>query len=296
MDSKYGIIIKFTKTSIYQDSEIFFFFINKNGIIKVPLYPQYKFIKGYLVSPHNSLLKNMNECFTSCIEGGFDYITGEHLNLKFYCDGKVFSNHNVFTSMFYCLYIMSKDKNREYVNLLIQEFNKIGISREDINNDYFESNNLKLIKIETKIFFWFNFYSKINKGSRLFDDKFYMAFYVWCFNNIRNLNNPKMLTLRESQKNIDNKIKCTQYFRLVDESDDKLSLLMLRYVPCKLTLEEILTKPIKIFTFFSLIDCRNRLIEINNYKIDSENKLNEDEDTQTENSEILNYFNNLFKK
>lgn len=296
MDNKYGILIKFTKTSIYQDSEIFFFFINKNGIIKVPLYPQYKFIKGYLVSPHTSLLKNMNECFPSCIENGFDYITGEQLKLKFYCDGKVFSNHNVFTSMFYCLFIMSKDKNKEYVNSLLNEFSKIGIRREDINNDYFEANNLNIIKIETKIFFWFNFFSKLNKGTREFDDKFYMSFYVWCFNNIRILNNPKTLSLKESQRNIDSKIKCTQYFKLVDECDDKLSLLMLRYVPCKLELQEILSKPIKIFTFFSLIECRNRLNEINDYKTEIENKLDEEDDTQIENSEILNYFNNLFKK
>lgn len=247
-----------TQCYLYEEC-ILEIFIIKNGIgyTVVPFFVDYNFKKGLFLSEYNGLIKNMVECYTSCVRGGIEYITQEPFTLRFFRPTTEFFSHNVFTSMYYSTkIILHKVSKQQLIDKLMKFLNINDIAV--LNENYFKLANkskehMNLLRIETKIFFWWNLYFK----DRKIIDNMYFTFYLWCFRNLANLNRP---TIFGNAKR--NTPSFGEYFSIIDNCNDPIDLLMLRYGPIKLSLQDLVTRPNKIFTCFKKSECRERINEM----------------------------------
>lgn len=281
-----------TECYLYEDCILELFCIKTgSGYKKIPFFVDYNFKKGLFISQYNGLIKNMIECFTSCIRGGIEYITQEPLTLRFFRPTGDFSVHNVFTSIYYSTKIILHKVGSQQIKEKMLKF--LGInSIEVINDNYFKLadkslDHLILLRFETKIFFWWNLYFK----NREISDNIYFTFYLWCFRNLPNLDKPTIFG-----SNRRNAPMFGEYFSIINNCDDPIDLLILRYGPLKLTPQELLTKPNKIFTCFKKRECKERINEMFILENDIKN-MNDDYNEEQEDDEIFNMIDNMnFKK
>lgn len=253
LENKFGKKMTAATSFFCHKSEMELFILMKKGYKKVPFKFDYNFNMGHLNVKNVGLVKNMFECYASSVFNGVECITGEPITMRFFKPTDKFLSHNVFTSMFYaaCLLLnMSKDKIIEYMK------NTIGIN--DINKIMMNYNNsattdpecMKLAKLETKIFFWWNLQSK----GRIPKEQVYLLFYLWCFRNIFRINKPTVFG--NSKLNVPEFI---EYFRLIDNCSDEINLFILRYGPLYMNIAELKKIPTKIFTFYKRSKCEENL-------------------------------------
>jgi hypothetical protein len=230
-----------------------FLLLKKKGYKRVPFNFEYNFNMGHLNIKHVGLVKNMFECYASSVFDGIECITEEPITMRFFKPAEKFISHNVFTSMIYsaCVLLgMTKDKIYEYMmkNIGISNIDKIILNYN--NRAATDPDCMKLTKLETKIFFWWNIHSRGRKPK----GQAYLLFYIWCFRNIFRINTPTLLGNSKL-----NAPEFPEYFRLIDECNDEINLFILRYGPLHLSIGEIKDIPTKIFTFYRRSKCEENL-------------------------------------
>lgn len=267
LEKRAGKKIKATECYLYEECTLEIFILKKTvGYKIVPFFANYTFKKGMFITQFNGLIKNMIECYPSSLSGGIEYITQEPLKLRFYRGGLEFSVHNIFTSIFYSAKtLLPKISKDEVNNALIKMLNIDNI--KIINSNYFEmarnsTQHMNLLRLETKLFFWWNLFSK----DRQLPDNIFFVFYLWCFRNISRINKPTLIGNTKRNSPV-----FTDYFSIIDKSNDPIDLLILRYGPLKLSLQELITRPNKIFTVFRKSECRERLKEMQKFESDIKN-------------------------
>lgn len=247
-----------TTRCFYFSGGIFKFFIYTNKkTLDIPLNIEINIINGKIIPKNPSyfnLLRNMMDSYPSSIEDSTDVITGEKQTLKLFRIMNMSSNHNVFTSLLYVTMICLPT-NEDKLSILFKTM--LGINNIKLFNvDYYLYYNKndhckKLAIIETKIYFWWYFYSN-NRSKTILNSGFF-SFYLWVFRNLSSLNNPTVLGTKDDRF----PHSFVKYFNMIDNCKKISELFILRYGPKYLEIDTLINEPESIFKIFNPELCSN---------------------------------------
>lgn len=246
------------------DGGNFSFFVYDLGVFRdVPFGIKWQLTNGKLVCQlssdivnnsnrdYNSLLNNIMNSYCSYIEGYIDLNTGEKSTLPLYSLKLRTNTHNVFTSIYYVLAATQPLSIDNITDMIKTKFNFTDINYINSNyHGYFYSNPLarKLVILETKIIFWWYFLSIcsnfLKNNNQKSNHMSAIIFYLWIFRNIDNINQPKIPGKEDKLLP-----SFDSYIKLIDNADLK-DHYILRYSPKYLSIEQLITKPKKIFKVF----------------------------------------------
>lgn len=207
----------------------------KSGYFRIPFVFPYTTENGNLIIPENyqGIVGNMDACYNTCIYGGSDFYTKEINTLYFFKHCDLFKTVNIYSSLIFTLKLTSTRDIKDLANDFMEIINISDINLIDSNyfmESYKNEEALKLLKIETKIYFWWNIITKNHKITQ----SMVFVFYKWIITNINRLNKP----LKFSGEGTFSEFK--RYFLLIDLQTDPINLLFLRYGPLKMTIEELI--------------------------------------------------------
>lgn len=256
MDKRYNGNTKGFATCNFFTAGEFICFIFIDRIFKILPVNVYPFIvDGNIESIRfRDYCKNMINNYPSCVMNSKDVVTDEISTLNFYKIMELVTSHNVFTSIAYSIGVfIPKNQNEVFERFrLLLDISSLSL----INSNYhlYINKNIEcrnLVILETKIFFWWYF---ISKNRNELKHQGYFAFYLWMFRNISNIDKPSIFG--NNNRTIPG---FKVYFEMIDNSTSLRDLFILRYGPKHLTHHELLVNPEKIFTFYDIDRCSEKL-------------------------------------
>lgn len=254
---------KYPSTCLYMNSgKVVFFNILNKKFINTPFNPNIIIDKGMISCDEDyiDMTKNMFEYCHSYVKDTFDYITNEKIHLRFYKFSEYITSHNVFSSiLFSCIYNMnSPGQQLVYLISKLLCINNFDI----INTNYYlrynsEPECRRLVVIETKIFFWFHLFFKLDiENNKILNETDNYFFYIWCFRNLKEINSPL---------NPSNKFTIisdySKYMKMIDECKSLSEFFIMRYGPLYLSDEDLVNNPSKILKFYNKKETKEKLKE-----------------------------------
>lgn len=233
----------------------FFVFIDRK-YIKIPFNVEMNITNGNIKPKKEIYLdmaKNMADSYSSYSDGGIDIVTGQKQELRLFRLKEYFITHNVFTSIVYTIAVIVP---KPFINITnhiadVIELKSLNIFNTNYYLHFYKSNDArKLVILETKIYFWWCIFHK----DKDVDNNEFFSFYLWIFNNIKNINSPyfpgrKSILIQPYIK----------YFKMIDETHRLTDFFILRYGPKFLTEGELRERPIRIYDHINFNTCKNNI-------------------------------------
>lgn len=249
-----------------------FFFYDMNVFKDVPFGITWQLQKGILKlndfilsknlnkdeEEYKILLDNMMDSYCSYIENYIDIKTGEISSLPLYRLKSRTTTHNVYSSMFFVTAVTNPTPFESILKFIKEKLNidDMNLIKSNYYDHFYSDKSARTLVItETKIYFWWYLLSKnfintlnikdstnknSNSGKEIKQENIHIPFfifYLWCFRNLGNLNEPFTPGNRKQLLP-----SFDSYFRMI-ESADLDTQFKLRYGPKYLTKEELIMKP-----------------------------------------------------